>query len=117
MYHCSQLATAATRGEQWLDALNFKSITIQHYSHYYNSHTINCHQVVDPRVLCTWEEHLLFIVCFGLILLQFEPVAGDLSSERTRSRELAEKIAKRDPLDVNKVLYKTQLCSLIARNI
>jgi len=35
---------------------------------------------------------------------QFEPVAGDLSSERNRSRELAEKIAKRDPLDVNKAV-------------
>lgn len=38
-------------------------------------------------------------------------MAGDLSSERNRSRELAEKIAKRDPLDVNKVhvLYKVRL--------
>lgn len=35
---------------------------------------------------------------------QFEPVAGDLSSERTRSRELAEKIARREPLDVNKAV-------------
>ena len=69
-------------------------------------------------MLCTLEEkHLVFIVYFGLILLQFEPVAGDLSSERTRSRELAEKIAKRDPLDVNKVLYQARLCSLIATNI
>lgn len=44
-------------------------------------------------------------------------MAGDLSSERTRSKELAEKIAKRDPLDVNKVLYKARLCSYIVRNI
>lgn len=35
---------------------------------------------------------------------KFEPVVGDLSSERSRSRELAEKIAKRDPLDINKAV-------------
>lgn len=35
---------------------------------------------------------------------QFEPVAGDLSSERARSRELAAKIAKGDPLDVQKAV-------------
>ena len=44
-------------------------------------------------------------------------MAGDLSSERTRSRELAEKIARRDPLDVNKVIYKDPLCSFSDRNI
>ena len=41
-----------------------------------------------------------------LVIFQFEPVAGDMSSERSRSRELAEKIAKQDPLNVNKVFTK-----------
>ncbi|XP_058958758.2 ribosome biogenesis regulatory protein homolog [Pocillopora verrucosa] len=35
---------------------------------------------------------------------KFEPVVGDLSNERSRSRELAEKIARRGPLDVNKAV-------------
>ena len=30
-----------------------------------------------------------------------------MSSERSRSMELAEKIARRDPLDINKVMYVT----------
>ena len=29
---------------------------------------------------------------------------GDMSSERSRSMELAEKIARKEPLDINKVL-------------
>lgn len=62
------------------------------------------------RSSCVVHMGRITSVTFCLLLSQFEPVAGDLSSERTRSRELAAKIAKRDPLDVQKVLYETQLC-------
>ena len=40
--------------------------------------------------------------------LQFEPVVGDMSSERSRSIELAEKIARKEPLDINKVLSEEE---------
>ena len=49
-------------------------------------------------------------ICSGIFYLiidnslQFEPVVGDMSSERSRSMELAEKIARKEPLDINKVL-------------
>ena len=33
---------------------------------------------------------------------------GDMSTERSRSMELAEKIARRDPLDIKKVMIKTK---------
>ena len=39
-------------------------------------------------------------------VLQFEAVVGDFSSERSRSLELAEKVFKKDPLDVKKVFTK-----------
>lgn len=35
---------------------------------------------------------------------KFEPVVGDMSSERARNMELAEKIARKEPLDVNKAV-------------
>lgn len=35
---------------------------------------------------------------------KFEPVVGDMSSERSRSMELAEKIARKEPLDINKAV-------------
>lgn len=40
--------------------------------------------------------------------LQFEPVVGDMSSERSRSIELAKKIARKEPLDINKVLTEEE---------
>ena len=68
---------------------------------------MKCHQLVDPRAV---HMRRITSIIFCLLLSQFEPVAGDLSSERTRCRELAAKIAKRDPLDVQKVLYEARLC-------
>ena len=71
------------------------------------STAMKCHQLVDPRAV---HMRRITSIIFCLLLSQFEPVAGDLSSERARSRELAAKIAKRDPLDVQKVLYEARLC-------
>ena len=71
---------------------------------------MKCHQLVDPRVV---HMRRITSLIFCVLLSQFEPVAGDLSSERARSRELTAKIAKRDPLDVQKVLYEARLCLFV----
>lgn len=41
---------------------------------------------------------------------------GDLSNERSRSRELAEKIARRGPIDVNKVT-DTNMCKATVKSL
>lgn len=54
----------------------------------------------------TYCFQFLFVCLFFfyvLLYLQFEPVVGDLSGERSRNLELAMKIARKEPLDITKV--------------
>ena len=48
---------------------------------------------------------MIIIVINGLSLFQFETIAGDVTSEKSRALELAEKVISKDPLDVTKVCF------------